>query len=184
MKEIYKDIKGFEGYEISNKGNVRTKNGKKTVRSDGQVRVWKQRILKPQVDSQGYYNVKLYINGKQYTRTIHRLLMITFYPENIKDTVNHIDGNKKNNNINNLEWCTYSENTIHALDTGLSNISQGVDLIKDGEIKHFRSLSLASIFLGYSVNYLSQELKRGKKNVEGYEIICTQRKKKRKSSIL
>ena len=180
MEEIYKDIQGFEGYEVSNKGNVRTKIGKKTIRNDGRVRIWNQRVLKPQINTKGYYVVKLYKNGKQYTKTIHRLLMIAFYPENVKDTVNHIDGNKKNNNIDNLEWCTYSENMLHALDTGLNNCSQGVDLIKDGEIKHFRSLSLASIFLGHNVGYLSGEIKKGKKNVKGYEIICTQRKKKNK----
>ena len=84
MEEIYKDIQGFEVYEVSNKGNVRTKIGKKTIRGDGRVRIWNQRVLKPQINTKGYYVVKLYKNGKQYTKTIHRLLMIAFYPENVK----------------------------------------------------------------------------------------------------
>ena len=75
MEEIYKDIQGFEGYEVSNKGNVRTKIGKKTIRSDGRVRIWNQRVLKPQINPKGYYVVKLYKNGKQYTKTIHLSLI-------------------------------------------------------------------------------------------------------------
>ena len=68
------------------------------------------------IDRSGYHEVIL--NGKQYR--VHRLVAEAFIPnpEN-KPCVNHKDGNKKNNKVNNLEWCTYSENTVHAYQTGL-----------------------------------------------------------------
>lgn len=83
-------------------------------------------IVKPMLDPAGYYRVSItHIkpNGTiaDYERT-HRVVASAFLPnpEN-KQTVNHIDGNKLNNNVINLEWATYSENTVHAIDTGLAN---------------------------------------------------------------
>ena len=98
--EIYKDIIGFEGsYEISNFGNV------KSLKSN--------RILKPQLSGNGYYNVTLSKDGKRTTPTIHSLVAIHFI--DTKDlTVNHIDGNKLNNHIDNLEYVSYSDNLKHA----------------------------------------------------------------------
>lgn len=84
------------------------------------------RFLKFSYDKQGYERVRLYIAGlKAKTIKVHRLVAETYIdnPENKKD-VNHIDGNKANNNVNNLEWCTRSENVIHAFRMGLSKISE------------------------------------------------------------
>lgn len=172
MNEIYKSIPNFDGYEISSLGNVRTKSGKSTVRNDGIKRVWKQRVLKPQINPQGYYIVKLYIDGKQYTRTVHRLLMIAFYPNRVNEVVNHIDGNKLNNNINNLEWTTYTGNLEHAFDNYLQKSNTKVILKNEQEEHAFNSLAKASVFLGHNHGYLSALLKRGKRNVKGYNIIC------------
>lgn len=104
MKEQWKEIKGFPKYQISTLGNIKSLTKKK-----------KGGLLVPQINQKGYYSVLLYKDGKPNSKKIHRLVAETFIPnvEN-KEQVNHIDGNKLNNNINNLEWCTNSENQIHA----------------------------------------------------------------------
>ena len=107
MKEIFKDIKGFEGlYQISNFGNV--KSLKRNI------------ILKPSSNGKGYLHIILYKNCKSKVGRIHRLVAQAFIPnpEN-KPQINHIDGNKSNNNVNNLEWVTNSENQKHAFALGL-----------------------------------------------------------------
>lgn len=111
QKEEWKTIKVFDDYEISNFGRVKSfkryKNGK---------------ILNYYDDSHGYLFVKLYINGKSDNKRIHRLVLETFVGINPdKPFCNHIDGNKENNYIENLEWCTHSENMKHAIETGLIN---------------------------------------------------------------
>lgn len=105
MKEIWKKI-ADTNYYISNKGRVKNSNGY---------------IKKQTKDARGYLRLQLYIDGKKINFRIHRLVAMAFLenPEN-KKTVNHIDGNKENNNVDNLEWATYSENQYHAIRTGLS----------------------------------------------------------------
>lgn len=87
--------------------------------------VWHKEHLKLKstyLNDSGYPCCSLTINGKDYTVTIHRLVVMTFIPnpEN-KPCVNHINGNKENNSVKNLEWVTHKENTKHAIDTGLFN---------------------------------------------------------------
>lgn len=69
----------------------------------------------------GYMKVSFYVNGKDKKFFVHRLVLMTFNPvENMENLqVNHIDGNKKNNYVGNLEWCTNSENQVHAYKHGL-----------------------------------------------------------------
>ena len=105
-KEKWRDISESKGYKISNQGTVLSKrNGKP---------------MTPRVCRAGYFSIGLFICGKKTTRTIHRLVAQEFIPnpEN-KPCVNHIDANKLNNNVDNLEWCTYLENNIHARKFGL-----------------------------------------------------------------
>lgn len=117
--EVWKDCKGFEGYyEISSKGRVRRKKGK-TLYKDGRVAYFSQTILKQSNNKKGYPRVYLSMKSKKYTKTVHRLVAITFVPnpEN-KATVNHKDMNKENNCYTNLEWMTNKENMRHAFKNG------------------------------------------------------------------
>lgn len=85
----------------------------------------KKIIMKPHKTIKGYYQIVLYKNGKAKRFQIHRLVAKAFIKnfEN-KPAVNHIDGNKLNNIVDNLEWCTLSENTLHAYRTGLEKITE------------------------------------------------------------
>lgn len=112
MQEIWKDIKEYEGeYEISNLGRVRSLNYRRTGM---------KKVLKPINHPRGYLSVILYKNKKSKEFCIHRLVAETFI-ENLsnKPQVNHKDGNKHNNTINNLEWVTASKNEKHAWKIGL-----------------------------------------------------------------
>lgn len=111
----WKPIKGFEGlYEISNAGNIRSFHSREA------------KTLKTWESKDGYIRVSLRKNSKIYSKLVHRLVAKTFIPnpEN-KPQVNHIDGDKTNNKIDNLEWCTAKENIQHAYDTGLHKLLKG-----------------------------------------------------------
>lgn len=114
--EIWKDIKGWENlYQVSNIGRI--KSLRDTVyshRTKSTVRVDREKILKPYTDSKGYLLVDLRKNGKRYTRKVHRIVADVFIPnpENLPQ-VNHKDENKKNNSVNNLEWCNNKYNATY-----------------------------------------------------------------------
>ncbi|EJG0117201.1 NUMOD4 domain-containing protein [Staphylococcus pseudintermedius] len=118
--EVWKDVVGYEEYyQVSNEGRVRSLD-RYTNNGNGCF-VRKGRVLKQGVNRTGYNFVMLTnANGEAKNCKVHRLVAITFIenPFN-KKTVNHKDGNKTNNHIDNLEWATYSENMQHAIDTGL-----------------------------------------------------------------
>ena len=122
MEEIFKDVIGYEDYfKISNHGNLYSKLS--------------NRLLKQTVSATGYYTVATKIGGRTGTAIcfkIHRLVAEAFLEPPSKQQlqwasttkynkvlVNHKDGNKLNNNVDNLEWATASENTNHAISTGL-----------------------------------------------------------------
>lgn len=111
MKEVYKDIPGYEGrYQVSNFGNVVSLNYLFTK---------KEKQLTPVKHHGGYLIIHL---GKDKIRMIHTLVAEVFIPkEEGKRFVNHIDGNKHNNRVDNLEWVTSKENMNHAIRTGLRN---------------------------------------------------------------
>lgn len=103
MQEEWRAVVGYEGrYEVSNTGKVKGLFYKK------------YKILKANTDKDGYRNVFLYKNTKQKAYKIHRLVAITFIKNTTnKEQINHIDFNKSNNNVSNLEWCTPKENMKH-----------------------------------------------------------------------
>lgn len=110
--ESFRDIIGYEShYEISNLGRVRNKR-------TGRFIVTKQGKL-------GYPKVNLWKSNKYKTILIHRLIGIHFIPNplNYKE-INHIDGNRTNNSIENLEWVSRKQNCIHAVETGLVPLGQ------------------------------------------------------------
>lgn len=106
-QEIFITINEFNNYEISNFGRVRNKET--------------GCILKPSI-RKGYERVGLYSEGERTYFSIHRLVGEYFLGNpNDKPQINHKDGNKKNNFYGNLEWCTNSENQLHAYENGLQN---------------------------------------------------------------
>lgn len=109
-KEIWKDIEGYEGlYQVSNMGRVKSLE-RKVPHWSGE-RTVKERILKLGMDRGGYLQVNLYACGKLKTHKVHLLVCEAFHDnlENKKD-VNHINENKTDNRVCNLEWLTRKEN--------------------------------------------------------------------------
>ena len=125
--EVWKDVEGYEGlYQVSTCGNV--KSLPKVRRNGTGTYIQKERLLKPSNTSTGYKKVELCKDGKRKGFKVHRLVAIAFIPNpDNKPEVNHIDGNKINNNIDNLEWVTSSENSIHAYETGLNPNKKELD---------------------------------------------------------
>lgn len=116
INEIWKDIKCYEGlYQVSNLGNIRKLRFINNITNKE-----KQFNITPQIINSGYYKVVLYKNGKYKNKLLHRLVAETFIdnPYN-KTQVNHRDGNKLNNSVENLEWCSQSENMKHAYKNNL-----------------------------------------------------------------
>ena len=137
MYEFWKDIKGFEGYyQVSNLGRV--KGLQRVVNSgNGAKRVVKELVLKQSSDKDGYLIVNLKIRQKAKKIRVHRLVSLAFLPntEN-KPQVNHKNGIKNDNTLENLEWATLSENRQHAYDTGLQNSDS-----RKGEKNNFNKLT-------------------------------------------
>jgi len=113
--EIWKRIEGFD-YEVSNFGRV--KSLRREVWNGHKLHILSERILSPR--GKRYKFVTLCGKDRNYKKEyIHRLVAIAFL-DNVKEEVNHKDGNKFNNHIDNLEWNTRKENVVHAFNTGLN----------------------------------------------------------------
>lgn len=135
-KEIWKDIEEFPGYQVSNLGRVRSYwDNNHNMSNESHIMVGVK-------DKDGYPRVHLHKNKKSIHYMVHRLVAKTFIlnPEN-KPQVNHINGVKHDNRVENLEWCTTNENRQHAYDTGLQKPpgEQAVKITETGEI--FKSIS-------------------------------------------
>lgn len=109
--ENWKPIAGFEGlFEVSDQGRVRSVD-----KYDRRGHLHKSRILRQQKSKTGYQLVTLTVNGKGNTKSVHRLVADAFLPnQDNKPEVNHLDGDKSNNCVSNLEWVTKSENGLHS----------------------------------------------------------------------
>jgi hypothetical protein len=153
--ENWKAVKGYEGlYEVSDKGRVK---GLK-----------RNRILKNIVDSLGYVRVSLCKENKPKAHKIHRLVAEHFLKPSEYKVVNHIDGNKENNSVENLEWCNASQNRKHACDTGLAAKEEG-RLIMCNETKEvYKGVMSAARHIGISHTMISSILNGGSGTAKGF----------------
>lgn len=169
--EIWKDIAGFEGiYQVSNMGRIKSIDryvftikgcGKRFVKGD---------VKKPTLMKRGYLKISLFKGGKGRTREVQRIVAETFIDNPFcKEQVNHIDGDKTNNCVSNLEWASPQENTIHSrtvLKRGLVKVHQ-CDL--DGNvINTFESIKEASEFTGVARCSISNVLSGRRNKAGGY----------------
>lgn len=143
-------VKGYEGlYEVDEQGNVYS------IIHDAHRRATK---LRPYNNGTGYLKVNLYdTNGVCKKKYVHRLIAESFIsnPNNLTE-VNHIDCNKKNNNVNNLEWCTRKNNLQHSYDNGLKRQGEkhGMHKLTLDQVKEIRAstLSLNDLATIYNVS--------------------------------
>lgn len=119
--EIWKPIPDFPNYEVSNLGRVRS------LKTNA--------LLRPGLGGVGYLTVALYENGKAISKSVHQLVAETFISKpSTEFVVNHKDGNKTNNNVDNLEFVTRQQNNIHAYETGLNPHKKPVRIVETGEV--------------------------------------------------
>ena len=160
IQEEWKDIPNLKGYQASNIGNIRSLNYNKK----GIIKNLSQYSLG------GYLAVKITIDGKGRRYLAHRLIISAFKGENKKE-VNHIDGDKHNNNIDNLEYCTRSENVLHAYSNGFKKAPSGANHIKAKPINQLKNGEIIKRF-----QYLSEVDKYGFSHSE--VCLCCQGKRK------
>lgn len=180
VDEIWKDIQGYEGlYQASTKGRIRSldrvvRMGEKNLRCTGRIFVGK-------INRFGYMSINISVNNSKKHYTIHRLVAQTFIPnpEN-KPQVNHINGIKTDNRVENLEWCTSKENSIHAWKNGLMTKCSGKNSYLYGihpdkspnakkvkcteSNKEWGSITSAANELGLKPNMLGRMLRGASKN--------------------
>jgi hypothetical protein len=118
--EYWVPIPNYEQYyEINNLGTIRS-IPRRILTKSGYYKPEKERKLTQRISNKGYLSVTLSKHGQSKTHHVHRLLALVFIPNpDNKPILNHINGNKLDNSIHNMEWVTYSENVIHAYKHGL-----------------------------------------------------------------
>lgn len=176
MQEEWRDIPNYEGlYQASSKGRIRSVEGKVTYSVRHGVRHWNSRILKQKQTKDKCCRVTLWRDKKPKDWLVHRLVAMAFLgvPSEAL-TVNHIDGNRENNNVENLEWLSLADNIRHGFANGLYPTKKVV-LNRDGDMFEFSSYLEASRFLGRNDGYVSNAIKNNRaiKDSVGlvYEII-------------
>ena len=175
LNEQWKDIKGFEGcYQISSLGRI-----KSLERQDSKGRLRKERILSQnKKDDKGYHTANLYKDGKNQYKRVHILVAEAFIPNpNNKPEVNHIDGNKSNNSVSNLEWNTTKENCEHRQRMGLGDTKsannarkikvESYDLKTGKTIKQYECAADAAREFGVKNDAISSVVRGDKKSFRG-----------------
>lgn len=136
--EYWKDIQGYEGqYQVSNLGRVKSLGNKSNHKGE---------ILLRQSTVNGYKHVSLSNNSLQQIHKVHRLVAVAFIdnPKNYPQ-VNHKDGNKQNNRVENLEWCNAQENALHAQRMGLRVQKKGAENSRSIKVKQIDPLTNETI---------------------------------------
>ena len=149
------NIKGYEGlYEVSENGKIYSLgNGNSTC-----PKYSEKRELKPRLKNNGYLEIKLFKNGLRKYYSVHRIVALQFINNHSeKKQVNHIDANKKNNNVLNLEWATAKENIKHSFDLGLQVNKKGFENKCSKSIIQF-DLNNNFIKIWGSINEVKREL--------------------------
>ena len=144
--EIWKPVVGYENYyEVSSIGRVRSLP-REVKFINGSTRKLNGKILKPMVSQYGYEYVMLAYNGKQTSKFIHRIVAETFLCKSDDSSeVNHIDGDKHNNHVDNLDWVTHKQNIQHSFAIGLHKIPPSEHMRQIGKIGNKISTDRASM---------------------------------------
>lgn len=172
--ELWKDIPEYDNYQVSNLGKVKSKARK--VVFGHSSRMDPERIMALAEDKDGYYRVALSKDGKKKRFFVHRLVGMAWIenPEELP-VINHIDGNKQNNELSNLEWCTRSENDLHAFKTGLRQATDGgtrkavMQYSQDGTfIREYESITEAGKVIGCTLQLIGMACNGKVKTAKGF----------------
>lgn len=159
-KESWRKIASFPNYKVSSKGRIKSQ----------------RTIMTPYTTKNGYKQIRLFSNGKHHSKYVHRLVAEAFIDrDNDRFEVNHIDGNKANNSVENLEWCTHSENTRHAIKKGLfspyklpinPHPKRRVRIVETGDV--FDSVTECATYIGGNKSGVSACLCGKAKSYKGF----------------
>ena len=164
MNERWKDIEGYEGlYQVSNMGRVKSLS---RFHNNKTVGFMTKDIILSKRPNKEYLCVALYKDKKRKDISIHRLVADAFLPKiDGKDWVNHKDGNKKNNCVQNLEWCTPKENVRHAFSNGLNHVERGQSNKRSRKINQY-TLDGKYVATWYGLGEIHRNLNINKGNVD------------------
>lgn len=176
--EIWKNVKGYKYYQVSNLGRVKSLTKRVIGRSCS-----KGRLIIPRINRYGYFELTLFKDNKKKTYRVHKLIAETFIknPFN-KKTINHISGNKLDNRIENLEWCTHLENNQHAWVNGLIKTNKNVVMLSlnNEPLLLFDSMSEVFRMSGIQTSHISECCKGKRKQASGYKWKYNKRRNLRK----
>ena len=163
--EIWRDIKGFEGrYQVSNIGRIKSV-GRIVNRIDGNYNVIPEKIMKLTVDKEGYEQLCLTMNSEKYTIKVHRSVAEAFIENpNGYECINHIDENKRNNRVENLEWCEQCYNARYSCNIPV----MGIDTLT-GEYRFYPSI-IDTVNDGFILSNVAKICKKayGRKTCKGW----------------
>lgn len=148
MIDKWRDVVGFEGlYLVSDQGEIKSVERRKTNNGGTQFVNERIRVLTP--DRDGYLKVCLSKNGRHYVKSVHRLVAEAFIPNPYNlPVINHINEDKQDNRVENLEWCTVQHNTMHGTGRIRTAMKQGRAVVQldmdDNAIDEFYSMGVAS----------------------------------------